>query len=520
MKTDYPGNQRATAVNVSSAVAMRILRYPVLAAYAIIIPRLLGPEDYGNLAVIVSVLMLALGVLDFGTLEIFGRFAPEYIASDNEAALERLLSSLFSFRIGLTVGLGLIVLATLLALGRFSEEITVWFIIFIILLIELTTSLLLGYLFGLNYVGHLFFRFLLQTLSRLVFIGLFYSWLGFSGAILGLFVSAMVTFVFASYSVGRLAKPKIRRPILGKFWPQLKFGLVIFVPTILVLVQQQVGPILLKLYSTPADEIGYFDLANQGFLLIFGLVATGFAAFIPTASRNQEIGHYLVTEGWLLKFLNYIIPAITLVFFAFFAVGEFFIGLFVGIEYLPVYSIALMMLLGVFGWVIGQTGYVISVSSANLGPYFISMTLSSLAFFLSSLLLIPEYGAHGIAFATIIAGFTYGLSMLIFYRGMANRMLRLFAFIFIAALGWAPLIIYFANGGSLVAVNLALFLFGAVIFLGLLQWIGIINIKEIMKMLQFRKNFTKNVELGMLNNDQTTENNKERADYGTDHVLP
>ena len=70
----------------------------------------------------------------------------------------------------------------------------------------------------------------------------------------------------------------------------------------------QIGPVFLKGFSFSDNEIGFFDLANQGFLVLYGLTVTGFEALIPISSRFQITGREEKSIDWLLMLLRYILP--------------------------------------------------------------------------------------------------------------------------------------------------------------------------------------------------------------------
>ena len=76
MHIEHAEDAKKTARNLSASFLVRIARYPFLAIYIIIIPRLLGTYDYGKLALIISIIMLSAEILTFGVSTVFGRFIP------------------------------------------------------------------------------------------------------------------------------------------------------------------------------------------------------------------------------------------------------------------------------------------------------------------------------------------------------------------------------------------------------------------------------------------------------------
>ena len=95
MQLIHTEDAKKTVGNISSSLLVRISRYPFLAIYIIVIPRILGASDYGKLAFIISILMLSSPILTIGINPVFGRFFPEYIEKKETQQLERLLSAYF-----------------------------------------------------------------------------------------------------------------------------------------------------------------------------------------------------------------------------------------------------------------------------------------------------------------------------------------------------------------------------------------------------------------------------------------
>ncbi|MFZ0453194.1 MAG: hypothetical protein WAM24_05535, partial [Ignavibacteriaceae bacterium] len=79
MYLEQTEDAKKTAGNLSSSLLVRIIRYPFLAIYVIVIPRLLGASDYGKLAFVISIIMLSQEILTLGIYPVFGRYFPEFI---------------------------------------------------------------------------------------------------------------------------------------------------------------------------------------------------------------------------------------------------------------------------------------------------------------------------------------------------------------------------------------------------------------------------------------------------------
>ena len=69
-----------TARNAFTVLFLRILQYPILLLFVLIIPRMMGPQLYGQYAFMTSLLIILSMFTGLGTVEIFGRFIPEFVS--------------------------------------------------------------------------------------------------------------------------------------------------------------------------------------------------------------------------------------------------------------------------------------------------------------------------------------------------------------------------------------------------------------------------------------------------------
>ena len=183
----------------------------------------------------------------------------------------------------------------------------------------------------------------------------------------------------------------------------------------------QIGPVFLKGFSFSDNEIGFFDLANQGFLVLYGLTVTGFEALIPISSRFQITGREEKSIDWLLTLLRYILPRSLIIVSGSYLFGKESIILILGREYTQIYSIALTLLLAYQFRVIGQLGYVRSVTLSKPKPYLLS-TIYATIFLIFGFFSIKHFGAIGLAFAILLSGITYAISMLLSYKKLISQL--------------------------------------------------------------------------------------------------
>jgi O-antigen/teichoic acid export membrane protein len=112
---------RTTTQNISLVALLRTLQYPFLVVSAMLVPRVMGPDAYGQFALLVSLLIMATSFVDLGIGDICGRFVPELHVAGDEQRIKALGSRLLGLKIALDAIAVLLLLCVLPVLygGRY-----------------------------------------------------------------------------------------------------------------------------------------------------------------------------------------------------------------------------------------------------------------------------------------------------------------------------------------------------------------------------------------------------------------
>src|SRR4030095_10778961 len=87
-----------TTKNLVSVALFKVAQYPFLLLYMITIPRMMGPELYGQYALLVSIIAIVPAWTDLGMTKIYGRFVPELRLHNNVAAVAKFSSYLLALK--------------------------------------------------------------------------------------------------------------------------------------------------------------------------------------------------------------------------------------------------------------------------------------------------------------------------------------------------------------------------------------------------------------------------------------
>jgi O-antigen/teichoic acid export membrane protein len=88
-----------TSKNLSKVALLRVAQYPLIALFAIIVPRLMGPTLYGHYALFVSIVGMGTALLDLGMTEISARTVPELQRRFDPSAIRTFFSRMLGFKI-------------------------------------------------------------------------------------------------------------------------------------------------------------------------------------------------------------------------------------------------------------------------------------------------------------------------------------------------------------------------------------------------------------------------------------
>src|SRR5215510_1278418 len=85
-----------TTKNLASVVLLKGAQYPIFILFMLLVPRMMGPEQYGQYALLISITAIVTALTDLGITEIYGRFVPEWRLQNDVAAITKFSSYLLA----------------------------------------------------------------------------------------------------------------------------------------------------------------------------------------------------------------------------------------------------------------------------------------------------------------------------------------------------------------------------------------------------------------------------------------
>lgn len=264
------------------------------------IPRLLGAEDHGQFAFIISLAYLGQILGDFGTLEVMSRFVPTLPVGDKKQLYMRTL--LFKSAVGLVCALLTVVAALWLApwmtLG--------WaLLIGVGVVAHIVAWVPFQFLLGVNHIGRWMVEQAWRQWALLILLIVLYPWLGMTGTVLAW---TGMELIFCGLGLGWTRDYWQRsefRFVWGYLRPYIIFGFGFFMANLVSALLYRSGPVLVETMTRQTAQAGFLNLAIGLFLMPYLLLTQVAFSFVPTLSGYYAEGQTHQMQQWVSNFVRY-----------------------------------------------------------------------------------------------------------------------------------------------------------------------------------------------------------------------
>lgn len=249
---------RILTAPVGGSVVGKAGEFLGLAILVTLVPRLLGPAEYGSFALALSVVLIASSALALGGPSLMARYVPTADLADRPALARALLTRLALWRLAATTALvGLGVTLAVVDPARFPPGETA--LVVTALVLDVVATLLLQAALGLGMTWAWNLRWALQNSVLVAGTVLIVVVAGKDAAVAGVTVASASALVLA---VAAVAGPLGRAPS-GAAIPRgaLRFGLLQGLSGLFILVTHRGGVVAVALLGGVAAETGFAGLA-------------------------------------------------------------------------------------------------------------------------------------------------------------------------------------------------------------------------------------------------------------------
>ena len=259
--------------------------------FAVLVPRLMGPGNYGRFALVSSLVFGFVLFSNLGTTQIIGRFVPELKFKGNMAGIRKLFSSLLTLCLA-SGCLAACLYFALTALWLHDFDRFNLLIMSVAVLLLAVNQLIFTFFLGLNQAARWGLGDLLRRWITLLMVVPGFYLAGLTGACCAVLLAELALVVIGlGFAQDYLARPQLDIRYLT---PYLQFGLIFYGSSLLQGAFERSSEALVRLASGSYIEVGYFSLAyaiyQMAALTIFQLTL----AFGPLLTMLRAQGLSLI----------------------------------------------------------------------------------------------------------------------------------------------------------------------------------------------------------------------------------
>jgi len=397
---------RITVRNAGFLLAQRGLHVVASFLFAALVPRMMGPSDYGRYALVTSLYLWFAWGSDLSSSQVMGRYVPHFVLQGEEEKLKKFFSNLLAVALlsGALCGC-LYLLFTSLWLTDLD----------IILLVTVSVALLFraaGHPFftlflGLNQAARWGMGEILRHWFILVFVIIGFHLASLRGAFLGLWLTELfVLSIGVGWGKAYLCWSELR-PNVRALAPYLRFGSIFMIFTLLSAAFQSSGEVLVRLFYPDYRQVAYFGLANNVYLTI-GLAIPQFTiAFAPLLITLQAQGKTENIRQWIERLINGLTVCGMFVVFGVLLLGKDLVPLVLGAPYQPVAANLFPLSLTIWAQVLSSAAILLTLVYNTPKTAVISAFIRLAALWIFGPFLIARWGSLGGGVAVLLASAIY-----------------------------------------------------------------------------------------------------------------
>ncbi len=404
-------------------VFQRVLTIGTGLAFAIIVPRLMGPDLYGRYALLISIAIWSTLTSELGFNIVMSRYIPESTAVRDEDRIRLIVGNLLVMRVGAALVLAMLYLAVSFRMVpdvAWSVHLTLASTI----LLSAAADSMFSVFLGLNMASRWGLHFLLRRTAILILIPAGFHLGGLGGAAWAHFGIEGSLAVLAFIWARRYIRPSCLRPRPVLLRPLLMFGFLFFLAALLQNTFRFSGEALVRILSASYEQVGLFGVAAALYAAAEASIHQFFFIFTPYLSMlYQQAG-----RDELLRWVDRLLAGMTLLMvppvMAGLVLADRVIPLALGPEFATVAAnikplcLCLLVVIpacaaNMMAMVIKRPSLAITAAALRLG-----------GFWLLGWLLVPRFGSLGACIAILAGTAVYSLFFAAQVRAAFGMVLR------------------------------------------------------------------------------------------------
>jgi O-antigen/teichoic acid export membrane protein len=465
---------RRAVRNAGLLMGQRAVHVVIAALFALLVPRLMGPEIFGKYALFTSVSMWFGLLSGLGAVSLMTRQVPQFVASGDLAGLKKLITNLLALRVstGALTGAAYFLFVAL-ALGEGN-----WAAIACIagaVLTRTVANLCFSLFLGLNQAARWGLGELLRRGLILAGVLVGYPAAGLTGACAGFLAANVIVLVIGLFGARDYLVPAaldLRRMYLA---PYLRTGTSFAAGNLLLTLAQQSGETVVRLATASYAQVGFYGAAHSIYTTGAHALWQAAISFGPMLVGLGAAGRIDAVGLWLARLLKTMCVAATAASLTAVFLAADLVPLVLGREFGAVTAVVLPLAFALLPLSVGSVGRLAALVADRPGLSATAAAAELVTFWGLGAALSSRYGAAGMAIAAGAGTTVYALVIVWRARAALPFSLRGGALAVALALPVLPLV-YFR--GTL-ATNAGLLALSLVVYTALLVWQRVITPDEL-----------------------------------------
>lgn len=214
---------------------------------------------------------------------------------------------------------------------------------------------------------------------------------------LSAFIGQIVLWKFALKDI-HFMKPQ-KSELKNHFWPMIQY----FLPLIASQIYLNVNRIILNSFAGPT-EVGYYSQASKIVRMVIGFITPLSAVFLPRIANEFDNKNHVQVRRYMDVSASFVCLISFPIIFGLFAIGDDFIALFLGADFLP--SIPVLKILAPSILLVGLAnvfGVQLLLATNQPKKYTFSVTLGAILSLIINYIFVGRYGSIATSYAELAA---------------------------------------------------------------------------------------------------------------------
>jgi O-antigen/teichoic acid export membrane protein len=393
---------RTTIRNAGFLLAQRGLHIVASFLFAVLVPRMMGPGNYGRYALVTSLYLWLVWGSDISSSQVMSRYVPYFMLQGEKEKLQKFFGNLLA--VSLVSGALCACLYLLFtALWLTDLDLILLVTMAVTLLFRATARPFFNLFLGLNQAARWGMGEILRHWFTLVLVIIGFYLASLQGAFLGLWLTECIILSVGFWWGKSYFSWTELRLDMRYLTPYLKFGLIFLIFHLLSAASQCSGEVLVRLFYPDYVQVGYFGLANNVYFTIAMVIPQFTIAFAPFMITLQAQGKTKILSQWIEQLINGLTVGGMFVVYGVLLLGNNLVPLVLGAAYQPVAANLLPLSLTLWVQVLSSVAILLTLVYNTPKTAVMSAVIRLAALWIFGPFLIAKWGSLGGCFAVLLA---------------------------------------------------------------------------------------------------------------------